>query len=299
MKSKKKIKNVIPKIESASNALNIGDNLKCETEMNSIQPSENDSLGWYKLQKLKGSLEYKELNLDSAKYCLNRALTNTTSTMEVKTRLANIEMLKGNYRQALDHLNGAKSSNGIVENIKVDKTLYYIRRGDFETALETILEINYNNLSVKYLKIYKFLIQHIHSKLKIPMPILSDLSKVLDYRFSVSQDDTGEVTMEHVRKHFSSESDVNSKFLPNISYLDLIKKFKEQKDLRKPLISLDTDIYNVEYDETVATVNGLPTNHFKVVTLLNSCKVISVYPFLPSYSYDVENYKTLTKKRKK
>lgn len=250
----------------------------------------------YKLQKLKYNLDYSELNIDSAKYWIKRAASNTNNIAIINSRLSNIEILKGNYEQALTYLNDAKCNEEKCDNVNLDKTIYFIRINDFETALELISKINYYNLTPVYLKIYKFLIQYINNELNLPIPDLRDLSNVLDYKFLVSKDITDVVSMEHAKKHFSSDNNSDNKFFSNVSYTDLVEIFEEQKGNRKPLISLDVDIYNLESSEDVASIDGIPTRHFKVVTILNSNKIISIYPFLPSYSYNIEGYSKLTKK---
>lgn len=46
MKVKKNSNNALSQIETASNALSVGDNLRCEMLINSIKPCEKDYYAW-------------------------------------------------------------------------------------------------------------------------------------------------------------------------------------------------------------------------------------------------------------
>jgi len=94
----------------------------------------------------------------------------------------------------------------------------------------------------------------------------------------------------HIGKHFMDDkfSQFNSEI--NIdNLLNIVRNNLDKKHLRKNNIA---DFYNIVLPYEVAEMNGIKTNTIEIVTILNTNKILTIYPRLPIAN---EKYKMNTK----
>ena len=102
-----------------------------------------------------------------------------------------------------------------------------------------------------------------------------------------------DLAIKHCGKHF--ETDNQLKFFDTIDKVELMNLLNKNLQSQFLYNSTITDFYRFILPYDIANINGINTNTIEVVTLLNTDKILTIYPILPIKN---EKYKINSKVKK-
>ena len=182
--------------------------------------------------------------------------------------LAKLETKCGNYDKAKEYFSKQDIKSANAKTI-LDLVSLYLKIDDIENALYL-----YFKFLEKYDKSSKLLkrssIRRIETYLKYRLGILKEDSPLLSYQYArqllcynVNE------TINTSREHFSEDIDINN-------LLENVKSKLTQDNLT--LVRDASDIYQMELKEPLHDLNNRDIKYLEVATIINTDKILSVYP---------------------
>lgn len=282
-------------IRKSEELFTLGMNEEALMMLNGIK-KKNHSLYYFDYNVLRGNIELNENNITTAKYWFNKALESSSEKTSMVSKLANIAYTLDDLNTTMDLLINFEVDSKYRFNQDVELAAIYIREQKYEEALECLLNVNVSKIDAYHRRSFKLLIKLSCDALNINTPNINGLDGVADYKYEVlSSDDDNKPFYRHVRKHFAKDIE-DFKFFSDTDPHDLSDNFHSIYKFMRPIKGTDCDFYTVKFDKDIANVNGLPTKHYMVITLLNSNKILTMYPFTPSNTFNIEGFNDLNQR---
>jgi len=243
-----------------------------------------------------------EYNFETSKNNLEKAM-NVTCNPNLLLNMAALYKETGDYSIASIIIESLLKMNpndfsSIMEMVHLDMMKHEFYRA-FD-RFKTLGNINYkfkDNEKIEYYTLEMYL-KYFLGQLHTSDNIFNGNNSYRKYRLFNQSD---EVLLEHIAKHFKKDDMFDSYFL---KYLDIKKVLFEVKERIEAMNSITRDIccdtYNIRLDNPIGFCNNEITFDLQVSTIPGTSTIITMYPIRLSDEYDKEGLatsKTLMKKR--
>lgn len=217
----------------------------------------------------RGKIQLDQGDKEEAKKSFE-SLLDTNNKEYAILELGKIEISENNFDKALKYLNSIENTDRVL----MEKIFLFIRAYKYDEAYEILknnnfkLECDYKQLS----QIRKFL------EYKLGLIKKEELSDTYFYSQLFEYDENK--TLEHIKLHLDENDNKRihstyEKFVNiNIIYNDVKYKILDIKPVHCSIV----DKYIVDYEYTIAEMNGMFTNKLEIVTISNTKDIITMYP---------------------
>ncbi len=250
------------------------------------------------IKNVKAQLENEEYNYDSALKIYDEILELDDTRSNCIIEKAGVFAKLGEYDKAREELYEALKRENVEYYARIDLAYLLIYKGEYEKALESLKKIN----KVKIPK----LLMRLYEKAKILC--LYHMGK--DVRsFNISENckymcdillDKEDVFLSHASKHkIPNANNTNIIFLPTVNLKELKEEIKDLISKINPSFVRDVNGYKFIMDKPVGICGDTLVNGLAVYTVVNTDKIMSMYPEDFSSEFDKEGYRANEELKKK
>lgn len=215
-------------------------------------------------------------NFKSAYECIDELLNINGNKSITNFYMAKMEIYNKNYYRALSLFeNVTKENLRIYRNMLYKKTCILIKQERYEEAYATfnsLKEYDYNrNYENKYNLLEIYLKDKLNQSCDIEPKIYVE-NLLCEYNY--------ERVIEHIKKHKEEDNNKinHTIFNPNIDIENLYNYVLDNLNEDNFIINSFNDVYILEYPN-IGSDGEKILNYLKVITLPNSKKIVTMYPF--------------------
>lgn len=262
----------------------------------------NDGLNSVILKPLYGLLESIENNFELSKKYYSECMV--IPDMQFQSLLAMAKL----YVQTGDYLVARKMYETLQLNVhyKIQATTGLINleilQGNYKEALELLKTINHKGLTPKLLEHYRHTYTYLMFMLGRIKEIRYDDSITKDYMLYRLFDQNEETLLAHISKHTNQEEKYRNGCF--FKYIDLKKLLVDAKEIIKNMNANHfelSDMYRFRLDTPIGFKENQITSDLCVVTMIGTKDIVTMYPVQLSDEFDKEGFsinKQITLKRK-
>lgn len=215
-------------------------------------------------------------NFISASECNNELLDNTKNMNMFNFYNAKIEISKKNYDEALSLLETISKDNlRIYKQMLYKKICILIKKERYKEAYDTFIILKEYDCNKNYENKYNSLEKYLKDKLNQSCDIEPEsyVEKLL-FNYDYNQ------VINHIQKHKEENNNKlnHTIFNSNIDIESLYNYVLDNLNDDNFVINSFIDVYILEYPN-VGSDNNKILNYLKVITLPNSKKIITMYPY--------------------
>ena len=234
------------------------------------------------LNQLYGLLETVENNYYRSKKYYNNCLGFRKRQLSTLLSLAKTHIQLGDYDIAKEILVNLQRKDKYYFRATINLIYLNILVNDYEQAyylLENLKEIP-DDFMRNYLTIKSYLLNALGKNNLLDNSIYT-IKRIIN--------NDNEDLIEHVKKHVNLENEfLDDKFVANIDLNKLVKVVSKEILKLNPCHFEIADIYRFKLNEPIGYKNKSLTNDIAIVTLLNTKKIITMYPVKLSKEFDIE-----------
>ena len=219
-----------------------------------------------------------EYNFETVRNNCEENLNYSEDQLSALLNMASSYKQTGEYNISELMIKTVINSSSKYEFVKLDLVRLYMMKHDFYTAEKILNSIDTKKLFNSQIEAYQTLAVHI----KYYLGLLNNKNNIynIDSEYGKYRlfDQSDEVLMQHIAKHFKQDENYDSYFL---KYLDIKKVLEQIKDTitsTNSIRELNCDRYNIRLDSPIG-FNGIEaTNDISVVTVPEGNIILTMYP---------------------
>ena len=233
-----------------------------------------------------GKLEVRLGNYNEAKNYFE-SLLNAQNNTYAMLELGKLEVRLGNYNEAKNYFEDILKIRHDVYAIN-ELLILSIKWEKYEDALLYLEELtNYKTKNLKHLKVYFTYINY-------KMGNIDKIQDIEGYFANQIVDYNKEKAINHIKLHLDENSNKikHGLFEDNLDIEKLYNESKERIKNIEPDYSAISDKYIYDTGFDVGVVNDQKTSFIKIVTVVNTKDIVTMYPIAP-----IPNYKNNEKEK--
>ncbi len=242
--------------------------------------------------RLYSLLEIIEYNFEESKKYAKKRIEISGSKDSIMS-LAKIYAQLGNYDLSKNIFESLIYGNDIYSYQAQMELIYiHIIKKEYEEAYAILKNIKNDRLPISIKNNYENIKLYILYKLGV----IKNFNEINNYYIYQLVNNDENYLLEHIKKHKKQSNKAeHGYFYNNINLIDLLKEVKEKIKNMPPNHYNNTDTYRFKLEKEIGYNGKRITDEIGVVTILETKKILTMYPIKLSAKYNNEKYLKLNK----